>query len=68
MKNILSNPRISSVILVVSGLAIIFVTLIKHPEDWRNWLIRAGIGAIVVVATLSVLYVIQYLINRKRNQ
>ncbi len=67
MKNFLSNPRISSGFLILSGIAILGISLIKHPEDWSNWLTRLGVGFIVLIVLFSVLYFIRYLKNRKLN-
>lgn len=64
MKNILSDHRLQAGFLIISGIAIIVSSLIKHPEDWRNWLIRAGIGLVVVIVQLSVMSIIQYFKNR----
>lgn len=67
MKNILSNPRVSSGFLILSGIAILGSSLVKHPEDWSDWLTSLGIGLIVVIILFSVLYVIRYIKNGKLN-
>lgn len=64
MKNILSDSRLQAGFLILSGIAIIVSSLIKNPSDWRNWLIRAGIGLVVIIVALSVMSIIQYYKNR----
>jgi len=67
MKKFLSNPRVSSGFLILSGIAILGISLIKHPEDWPNWLTTLGVGLIVLILLFSVLYLIRYIKNRKLN-
>lgn len=64
MKNIMGDFRLPGGFLIFSGLAIIFSSLIKHPEDWRNWLTRAAIGLLVIFVALLVMFIIHYYKNR----
>ncbi len=64
MKDHFSSPFILSRLLMVFGISIICVQLVRHPEDWLNWLIRLGVGIVVIIVTLSILYFIRYAKNR----
>ena len=55
----------TSLYLIVFGLAIITLDLIRHPEEWKNWLIRLGIMLVFIVILLFAVKIIRFLKDRR---